>query len=99
MPSPGTSTLADAGEELRDCGGVGVALAEQIEVAGGPEDVLGPGHEQHGALEHVTLGRFRLAEAEEQALDRIAREDPLVVLAMLLGVVEQPRPDRRRRDS
>ena len=88
----GNLHLTDAGEEFGDGGRVGVALAEQIEVAGGPEYMLGPGDEQHGTLEHIALGRLRLAEAEEQALDRVARQDALVVVAVLLGVSEQSAP-------
>ena len=45
--------LADRGEQGGDGGRTRVALAEQVQIAGGPEDMLGPGHEQHGALEDI----------------------------------------------
>ncbi|WP_064993306.1 MULTISPECIES: hypothetical protein [Mesorhizobium] len=85
----GSFDLANPGEEVVNGAGVRVALAEQVKIAGWPEDVFGPGHEQHCALEYIALGRFGHTEAEKQAFDRIPRQDALIVVTLLPRVLKK----------
>nr|CCA81385.1 hypothetical protein BDB_140002 [blood disease bacterium R229] len=59
--------------------------------------MLGPGHKQHGALEHIALDGFCLTESEEKALNCVACQNALKIVTTLLGVIEEPRPDGCRR--
>jgi len=48
-------------------------------------------------ISNVELGPFRVAEAKQQSLDRVACKDALVIISRLLGVIEQSRSDGSRR--
>ncbi len=69
-----------------------LAGTEQIEIAGRPERIGDPGREQHRALEDELVALRRHAEAIQQALDGIARQQDLEIAAGLLGALEQQRP-------
>src|SRR6185437_70746 len=59
--------------------------------------MLRPRNEQHGPLEHIALDRLCLTQTKEQALDRVARQDTLIVVAVLFCVSEESGPDGCRR--
>jgi hypothetical protein len=67
-----------------------VAKTQQIEIARPAVRIVEPAHHQHGALKHEVLGMRRLAEPEQKALQREAREHEIETLPVHLGELEKP---------
>ena len=85
---------ANACEQPSDGGGIRTAFAEEIEIARGPKEVLGPRQEEHDSLEDVSLGGFRHAQSVQETLDGVPCQDALEIIAVASGVVQQALADR-----
>jgi hypothetical protein len=71
-----------------------VSLAQQVQISCRPVGLSGPQPEEHGALEHETILDARDTEPVEEALEAEAHEKSLVVVAGLLGSVQETRGHR-----
>src|SRR5262249_16871496 len=85
---------ADFAEDCEHGLRIGIAEAEEIEIARGPERVHKPCCHQHRALKDEAVAMLGGAETVKQTLERVAREEQIVGLVALLRELEKPRPHR-----
>src|SRR3546814_13280790 len=85
---------ADGSDALGDRRGISIAMAQQIEIAGGAKRIVSPRSEEHRPFQNKPFALIRNAKAIEQPLQRIAREEDLKIGLLPAGSIE--RSEERR---
>ena len=81
-------------EHVKDSVRCRIAVTREIQIACAAGRLIEPCCQQHGPLQHETVGVRGLREPVEEALDRIVRQDQIEVLTLLLADSEEASPDR-----
>jgi hypothetical protein len=79
--------------------GGAVSLSEQVEIVRRPIWLIRPQAKEHGPLEHEPRLHAGDSQPIQEALETEAREEPLIVVAGLLGSVQQACRDGGRQIS